>query len=414
MKNLFVGFVGISHLSITYGLAAASKKYKIINYDNPEELENFYDGKKILIKEPGFDICYKKFKKNILFTSSVEDLKKCKILFLSKDILTDNSGKSFYYQVNDLLKKITKFKTKPILVILSQVYPGFTRKIDWPKKKLFYQVETLIFGHALSRASNPEQIIIGSGLKNNLLTSTLENYLNNFSKNIICMNYESAELCKISINAYLISQVSLTNKLNEISKTFNANWKDLKRGLVLDQRIGKYSYINPGLGISGGNLERDLVTLKNICIKKNINSDIFSTFINYSTFYKNWVSREIKKIKKKKLTISIVGITYKINTNSVKNSPSLYFMQKNLHHDYNVYDPYIEDIKFLKKKNIKKFNSINKNFVKSDAIVIFNLYQNVERFIYREINHNNKILIIDPYRLLKKKFTKSLKNYVVL
>jgi len=60
------------------------------------------------------------------------------------------------------------------------------------------------------------------------------------------------------------------------------------------------------------------------------------------------------------------------------------------------------------------FNSINKNFVKSDAIVIFNLYQNVERFIYREINHNNKILIIDPYRLLKKKFTKSLKNYVVL
>ena len=47
------------------------------------------------------------------------------------------------------------------MVILCQVYPGFTEQIKWNKEKLFYQVETLIFGNAIERALKPEQIIVG-------------------------------------------------------------------------------------------------------------------------------------------------------------------------------------------------------------------------------------------------------------
>jgi UDPglucose 6-dehydrogenase len=78
------------------------------------------------------------------------------------------------------------------------------------------------------------------------------------------MNYESAELAKISINMYLISTVTTTNILSEICEKAGGDWNDITNSLRLDKRIGKYAYLSPGLGISGGNLERDLCTLQKL------------------------------------------------------------------------------------------------------------------------------------------------------
>ena len=73
------------------------------------------------------------------------------------------------------------------------------------------------------------------------------------------MNYKSAELTKIAINLYLSSTLTTTNFLARASKQINASWEDITKALKLDKRIGKYAYLNKGLGISGGNLERDLL-----------------------------------------------------------------------------------------------------------------------------------------------------------
>ena len=78
------------------------------------------------------------------------------------------------------------------------------------------------------------------------------------------MNIESAELAKIAINLYLVNSVTLTNILSEVSENINGNWTSISKALKLDKRIGKYAYLKPGLGISGGNLERDLATFKNL------------------------------------------------------------------------------------------------------------------------------------------------------
>ena len=66
---------------------------------------------------------------------------------------------------------------KAIMIILSQVPPGFTRKVNWLKKKLFYQVETLIFGDALKRAIYPERMIIGCADPDSPIDKKLKNFL---------------------------------------------------------------------------------------------------------------------------------------------------------------------------------------------------------------------------------------------
>ena len=53
----------------------------------------------------------------------------------------------------------------------------------------------------------------------------------------------------------------MSNTLAEISEIIGANWSDVIPSLKLDKRIGQYSYVKPGLGLSGGNIERDLYTI---------------------------------------------------------------------------------------------------------------------------------------------------------
>ena len=75
------------------------------------------------------------------------------------------------------------------------------------------------------------------------------------------MRFESAELCKIAINCCLVSSISVANTLAELCEGIGADWSEIVPALKLDRRIGAYAYLAPGLGIAGGNLERDLATV---------------------------------------------------------------------------------------------------------------------------------------------------------
>ena len=78
-------------------------------------------------------------------------------------------NKSDLSKINYFVNKLRKIlKSNSTLVILSQVSPGYTEKVKWKKKNLYYQVETLIFGNAVERALNPDRIIVGSYRKNPL------------------------------------------------------------------------------------------------------------------------------------------------------------------------------------------------------------------------------------------------------
>ena len=155
-----IGFAGLSHLGIIASVVSAAKGCNVIAYGDYFELKKI-NLNKIDITEPKLNELYFKNKKKIKFTNRIKDLEKTDIIYISKDVFTDYRGNSDLTAVKQIIKKITLFKSKKILVILSQVPPGFTRRIVWPSNKLYYQVETLIFGEAVYRALKPERTIIG-------------------------------------------------------------------------------------------------------------------------------------------------------------------------------------------------------------------------------------------------------------
>ncbi len=314
---------------------------------------------------------------------------------------TDSYGKSDLIVIKNLIKKVVKtIKTTCNLIILCQVPPGFTRSIDWPLDKLFYQVETLIFSKALERALLPERIIIGKN--SNKINKKYNFFLNKFKCPILEMSYESAELAKISVNIFLISSVTSTNLLSEVSENIGANWDDISNALKLDKRIGKYAYLKPGLGISGGNLERDLETFKNFLKFNKIYENYSKNIKQISNYRKDWIYKQFMKITKdfKNIkTIGILGLAYKEDTNSTKNSPSISFIKKisiNSKFKINVYDPKIK--KLLKHRDVNFYKKIEDLMKNCDVLVIATPWN-----IFKEINLNkfsNIKAIIDPYNII--------------
>jgi UDPglucose 6-dehydrogenase len=284
---------------------------------------------------------------------------------------------------------------------LCQVPPGFCRSINWPKDQLYYQVETLIFGQALERALYPERLIIGSNLKETVIKKPYLNLLKSFKCPLVQMNYESAELAKISINMYLISTVTTTNILSEVCEKIGGDWKDISASLKLDKRIGKYAYLNPGLGISGGNLERDLYTLNKLQISNNLNNRFILELKNKSINRKKWILNSLIKIKKKIRfkRISILGLAYKEGTHSIKNSPAIYLIKKLPNYKIKVFDPVVKKINILS-KNLE-FCKNSYNAIKNcDILIIATPW-----IIFKKINLSflekniKKKILIDPYSL---------------
>ena len=344
MSNFQVGFAGLTHLGLNYLAASAEKGFKSVGFDFDKKKINKLKKSFIDYKEPNLEKIIKKNKKKIFFTTNLIDLKKCHIVFISQDVQTDGRGDSYYYNLKKLVKKTSKFlNKKAIMVILSQIQPGFTRNIRFDKKRLYYQVETLIFGNALQRALFPERIIIGCNSPENKLNQFFLKYLNKFKCPVIKMKYESAEFAKISINILLASSVTTANMLAQLCEKISADWHEIVPALKLDKRIGQKAYIKPGLGISGGNIERDIHSVYKILRKKNEHTDIIKSFQKNSKYMKSWVYRSLIKEeilnKKKSTNIGILGLAYKENTNSTKNSPTIDLLKKLRRKKIKIYDP---------------------------------------------------------------------------
>ena len=341
-----IGYLGMSHLGLNYLAATATKKYNVYGFDLNNKKINRLQKCKIDLTEPNLKEAIFKNRNRILFSNNLKKIKDLDLLFVSIDLKTNKNGKAELAELNNLIKiAIKHINKRASLIILSQVKPGYTRRIKFDNNRLFYQVETLVFGNSFKRALKPERIIVGS--KNKKISNNYQKYLSSFDCPIINMSYENAELTKISINLFLASSVTVTNLLARTCKKINANWSDIVPALKLDKRIGKYAYLSQGLGISGGNLERDLFTIKNIIKKKDPQGlNLINAFIKNSIFMKNWIKETVKKKIKKKTKLGIIGLSYKEGTDSLKNAPSLDLINFYKPNEIFVYDPVVQ----LKKK----------------------------------------------------------------
>jgi UDPglucose 6-dehydrogenase len=342
-----IGFAGLSHLGLVSAVAIAAKGFDVVGYDRDPSLCDNLEKGELPVLEPGLDDLFAQNRKRLSFTSDPRGLGSCDLIYFSLDVSTNENGQSDLSPLLQLIGAVLEVaKSETTLVILSQVPPGFTRRLrrrnDRANFEIFYQVETLIFGRAVERALHPERLIVGAKDPKAPLPAMYERLLSAFDCPIMPMRYESAELAKISINMCLVSSVSVANTMAELCEKLGADWSEIVPALKLDKRIGQHAYLGPGLGIAGGNLERDLATVVSLANEFGSDDNIVDAWILNSHYRRDWVLRTLYEHVFKsepKPVIAIWGLTYKQDTNSTKNSPSLSLIRALAPYTINAYDP---------------------------------------------------------------------------
>jgi len=401
-----IGFVGMSHLGIISCVGSASKNFKVIGFDGNLELVKTLEAGNFPIDEPNLVTLFESNREKIEFTSNLSRVSECDLIYISLDVATDDNGLSSLDGIEDLISSVSSFINKDsYIVILSQVPPGFSRKIQNKLNvNLAYQVETLVFGNALERFLAPERFIVGLASSDYILNSAHKEFLELFECKILTMSYESAELAKISINVFLASSITSTNTLCELAEKLGADWGAIKSSLQFDRRIGEFGYVEPGLGISGGNIERDIRTANDLAKEYETESSILESIEQNSRHRKLWPSRIIVEkfdLTQKNWKIAIWGLAYKKGTHSIKNSPAVDNMKVlSLSCTFNLFDsmarlPESNDLPVLKFSNI--LDTLNG----ADALIIFNdssIFANVSSAEIRKRMNGN--LVIDPFNVL--------------
>lgn len=404
MSRTLIGFAGMTHLGINSAAAAAERGFPTLWFDPDAALVARIDKGELPVVEPGLDDLVARNRERIRCSADPASLRDCRMVYIACDVPTDDRGVSDMSAIDTLIARVCEsMASDAILVVLCQVSPGYTRALPWPAAQRIYQVETLIFGRAVERALEPERFIVGCADPASALPTEYAAFLAAFGCPVLPMRYESAELAKIAINCCLVASVTVANTLAELSERIGANWHEIVPALRLDRRIGAYSYLVPGLGLAGGNLERDLATVLRLAGETGSEAGLIRSFVDNSRHRKDWVLRTLHRevfARNPDATLAVLGLAYKENTHSTKNSPSLALIGHLAPWALRVYDPVVP-ASAAAHPRMTACASALEAATGADALVIMTPWP-----AFRElqpealVNMMRGRIIVDPYRVL--------------
>jgi len=346
-----IAFVGLSHLGLNYSLATAAKGFEVLAYDPDAALAARCARGDFPIDEPGFADLWARHRARLTYTADAARLAACDLVFFALDVRTNEQNESDLAPLQALVRATApRLAAGATVVLLSQVPPGHTRALvaelvqrpDVRVRSFYYQVETLIFGAAVQRALEPERYIVGAADPGAALPARYREWHAAFGCPVLVMRYESAELAKIAINFFLVSTVTTTNTLAEVCEAVGADWAEIAPALRLDRRIGPHAYLKPGLGIAGGNLERDLVTVRRLAARHGTDDRVVAAWQANSVYRRDWVLRRLQRElldRAPDARVGVWGLAYKADTHSLKNSPSLELLRALPGTHFQAHDP---------------------------------------------------------------------------
>lgn len=346
-----VGFAGLSHLGLVSSLVSAAKGCRVVAYDPRTSWCQALSRGELPIAEPGLAELLAAHADRIHFTSDAADMARCPLLIVSVDTPTDNEDCGDPSVAARLAEEaFARAAANTTVVIQSQVPPGFTRGLaarvagQASRRELavFCQVETLIIGQAVERALHPERIMIGCADPRAPLPAVYLEWLQKFGCPIMQMRYESAEVAKLAVNLFLAASVCTTNTLAELCEAIGADWSDIMPALAADRRIGPYAYLKPGLGLSGGNLERDLTAFQALARRMGTHTAVVEAYRSNSRHRRNWACEALRReAADGELAVGVWGVAYKPDTDSTRNSPALALLEAVGPWPVRVYDPVV-------------------------------------------------------------------------
>ncbi len=405
--------IGTGYVGLVSGVCFSDLGNNVICVDKDQAKINSLKKGKIPIYEPGLEeLVLKNYKnKRLSFSTDLKDsVRKSDIIFICVGTPSRKGGSGAdLSQVFNVAKEIGKSINKFKIIITKSTVPVTTgdqiEKIiqKTNKKKKFSIVsnpEFLREGEAIRDFVYPDRVVVGTNdIKSNKILKTLYSPLISKGAQYLNTSRRAAELIKYASNAFLATKITFINEMANLCEKTNINIEDISIGMGLDKRIGG-RFLRAGPAYGGSCFPKDTKAIINTADKFKTKLSVIKSVIKSNDNRSNLLLSRISKLLKNRLKnkkICFLGVTFKANTDDMRDSSSLTMIpilsKKGAKVSY--YDPTGHKKEFNKYKNVSFENNIKDALKKSDLIVVHTEWNDFKSINFKSYLKGRKPIIFD-------------------
>ena len=380
----------------------------------------------ISIYEPGLEEIVKRNKINnrLFFTTNYDSIKDSHLVYIAVGTpCIEGSIEVNMQYVETALKNVANHIENDVIIVMKSTVPVGTSKFaknlikDILDKRgilsnVWFDVisnpEFLKEGSAINDFLYPDRIVVGS--ENDFSTMIMKSL---YGENILVTNIASSEMIKYASNAMLATRISFMNELANLCEVYGASVDDVKKGIGLDSRIGN-KFLNAGCGYGGSCFPKDVNGFLQMGEKNNVELNVVKGVKIANENQKHIILKKLKALNDYDVnnkTISILGLSFKPETDDMRESPSLVII-KDIQTNYKnvnikVYDPIAMDNckKILNDNTIYYSRDMIDCLSCSDIIILVTEWDEFKKINWCEISNivNKNAIIIDGRNIFNRK-----------
>lgn len=392
-----VTVAGTGYVGLVTGVCLAHIGHEVTCLDVVEEKIEMLKNGKSPIYEPDLEDLMFKNKDRLKFTTNYKKAyKDADVIFIGVGTPERIDGTANLDYVNEVARQISESIDKDTVVVIKSTVPiGTNDRIEE------YLNENIKNGIKVRVASNPEFLAEGTAVKDTLYASRIvigtedkiaekalkELYLpltkKPYKVPLLSMDRRSAEMVKYASNDFLALKISYINEIANFCESVGANIKNVTLGMGYDSRIGN-KFLDSGIGYGGSCFPKDTKALH--WLSKSLDCEL-KTVKACIEVNKNQKLRLFHKLKNslylKDLEVAILGVTFKPNTDDLRDAPSIDNVELLLEYGANVtvYDPIgLDNFKKRFKDRVNYASSIDEAIKDKEAVMIMTEWKEIKEY----------------------------------
>jgi UDPglucose 6-dehydrogenase len=341
--------IGTGYVGLVTGACFAEMGHHVTCLDiDKEKINNLLAGI-IPIFEPGLEELVKRnVQAGRLFFSDdyAKSVSSVQVCFITVPTPSQEDGSCDLKYILETAAQIGSFMQNDTLVVNKSTVPVGTANLvrnviaeSLEKRNVKYNFdvisnpEFLKEGSAVSDCMKPDRIVLG--VDNPKAAAIMKEIYSAFTLNhdrIITMDVISAEMTKYAANAMLALRISFMNELAGLCEKVNANINSVRVGIGSDSRIGYY-FLYAGIGYGGSCFPKDIRALIATAKQCDYQTPILEAVEQINNHQKRLLGEKISSYFQKKgglkdKTIAIWGLSFKPETDDIREAPSLTLIEQ--------------------------------------------------------------------------------------
>lgn len=335
---MHICIIGTGYVGLVTGACLAEFGMNLICVDNDTRKIDLLKQGKIPIYEPGLENLVTKGTREgrLRFSSNIEEgIKSSLVIFIAVGTPPREDGSADLRFTEEVAREIARWMDGYKVVVTKSTVPvGTARHLkeliqkEQPKPIPFDIVsnpEFLREGSAIEDFMRPDRVVIGAESDQAAaIMKDIYSALYLIETPFILTSLESAEMIKYATNSFLATKVTFINEIANLCEKVGADVHHVAKAMGLDGRIGK-KFLHPGPGYGGSCFPKDTRALLQIAREKGYSFRILDSVIQANEDQKKRMAAKIKEMvgDLRGKRIAILGLSFKPNTNDIRESSSI-------------------------------------------------------------------------------------------